>query len=68
MKRKSCRFWLRSSRFVTSLLCLVWFGLSGGSCADTEAHAKRLDLRGIATAELLGGRWRDALLHKAAST
>lgn len=68
MKRKSCRFWLRSSRFVTSLLCLVLFSLSGGSCADTEAHAKRFDLRGIATAELLGGGWCDALLHKAVST
>lgn len=34
--------------FVTSLLCLVLFSLSGGSCADTEAHARRFDLRGIA--------------------
>lgn len=42
---------MRSSHFVTSLLCLVLFSLSEGSCADTEAHAKRFDLRGIATAE-----------------
>lgn len=50
-------FWLCSCCFVTSLLCLVLFSLSGGWCADTEARAKRFDLRGIATAELFGGSW-----------
>lgn len=58
VKRKTCRFWLHFSRFPTSLLCLVLFILSRGSCADTEAHAKHFARRGIATAVLFRWRWR----------
>lgn len=58
--------------FLTSLLCLVLFILFRGSCADTEAHAKHFDLRGIATVVLfsmtMARTHGDAVLHKSVVT
>lgn len=63
VKRKTWRFWLHFSHFLTSVLCLVLFVLSRVSCADTDSLPKNFDLRGIATAMLFRRRWSTNGMH-----